>query len=104
MTLEEGELPDSTRGLSPPVGSVVDPGTLSFFNQWCSQNKKQPTWKFSDIAGTKATPLWSVEVWLDDKKIGDGVSTGKKGAKTEAAKKAMQALGINTGEAFFGIC
>ncbi|KAG8865154.1 hypothetical protein FRB96_000043 [Tulasnella sp. 330] len=96
-TLEDGEYADSNRGSSPPVGSVVDPGTLSFFNQWCSQNKKQPDWRFNDIAGTKATPLWSVEVWLDDIKIGDGVSTGKKGAKTEAAKKAMRNLGIDTG-------
>ncbi|KAG9015569.1 hypothetical protein FRB94_000174 [Tulasnella sp. JGI-2019a] len=93
---EEGESPDSNRE-STPVGSVVDPGTLAYFNQWCSQNKKEVEWRFNDIAGTKATPLWSVEAWLDGKKIGDGVLTSKKGAKTEAAKKAMRTLGITTG-------
>jgi len=93
-TLEDGELADSN---GVPVGSVVDPGTLAYFNQWCSQNKSVVDWKFKDIAGTKSTPLWCVEVWIDGHKVAEGVSTGKKGAKTEAAKRAMQHFQVNIG-------
>jgi len=92
---EEGELSDPNN--SAAAGSVVDPGTLAYFNQWCSQKKNIIDWKFKDIAGTKSTPLWCVEVWIDGSKIAEGVSTGKKGAKTEAAKRAIQALGIDLG-------
>jgi len=91
---EEGEISDPNK---PEAGSVVDPGTLAYFNQWCSQNKSVIDWRFKDIAGTKSTPLWCVEVWMDGNKIAEGVSTGKKGAKTEGAKRALQALGINLG-------
>lgn len=98
---EDGEASDSGgRATSPPAGSTTDPGSLSYFNQWCSQQHKHVDWKFHDIAGTKSTPLWSVEVWMDGTKLCEGVSTGKKGAKTEAAKKAMQTLGIAVGGFF----
>lgn len=98
---EEGEVQDFDRERSPSqadVGSIVDPGTLSYFNQWLQQNRKTVEWKTADAKGTKATPLWRVEVWMDGKKQGSGTSTGKKGAKILAAKQAMQNLGVLVGE------
>lgn len=97
---EDGEVPnDFPRATSPGSdnGSTVDPGTLSYFNQWCQQKGKKVDWKFTDAHGTKATPLWKVEAWMGNEKVGEGLATGKKSAKVFAAKKAMDKLGIVVG-------
>ncbi|KAG8931476.1 hypothetical protein FRC01_001256 [Tulasnella sp. 417] len=92
---EEGELTDQDRTKSPnedELGSKVDPGTLSFFNQLCQQRKYKVEWITSDAPGSKTTPLWRVEVKVDGKILGSGVATGKKGAKILAARQALPVI------------
>ena len=99
--MEDGEVSEADRARSPTladVGSIVDPGTLSYFNQYCQQNHVKVEWKTSDAKGTKATPLWRVVAIVNDKPVGEGMSTGKKGAKILAAKAAMKELGIAIGK------
>ncbi|KAG8998765.1 hypothetical protein FRB90_012240, partial [Tulasnella sp. 427] len=69
---EEGELTDQDRARSPSeeTGSVVDPGTLSYFNQLCQQKKHKVEWIVTDAPGTKSTPLWKVEVKVNGKIVG----------------------------------
>ena len=92
---EAGEMPPEE-----DFGSKPDPGTLSFFNQWCQQKKKNIRWVEKGEQINSATPIWEMTVFVDEVKRGGGRATNKKSAKVLAAKQAMEQMDIKIGKGF----
>jgi len=70
-------------------------GHLSIFHQHCQQTGKDLRWKYCDVPeGTKTTPIWSVDAFVDGEYVGMGKGNTKKVARNEAAKQGLKFLGI----------
>lgn len=77
-----------------PLRPAIDSGHLSFINQYFSQQGKYIDWRFLQAEGSKTTPVWVVEAHMDGVKIGSGKAPTKKGAKNEAARQALEQMGV----------
>ncbi|KAJ7223989.1 ribonuclease III domain-containing protein [Mycena rebaudengoi] len=89
-------------------------GHLALFNQRLQQENKHVEWLYSDQHpfgmdssappasggeafqhGSKATPIWSVQVVVDGEVFGRGKGNTKKAARNEAAKQGLARMGLN---------
>jgi ribonuclease-3 len=86
--------PTTSATASIPLSPAIDSGHLSYINQYFSQQGKYVDWRFLPSEGTKTTPVWVVEAYINNVKIGSGKAPTKKGAKNEAARQALQAMGV----------
>ncbi|KAJ7637200.1 ribonuclease III domain-containing protein [Mycena rosella] len=84
---------------SPPVGH------LALFNQHLQKGAQHVEWVYSDQhpfgdaaaaewAGSKTTPVWSVQVVVDGTVLGRGRGNTKKAARNAAAKEGLARLGV----------
>jgi len=81
--------------LPPPTIQTSKVGHLSLLNQHCQQKNLNLEWKYCDTpGGTKATPIWTVDAFVDGDLVGTGQSHTKKSARNEAAKQGLKFLGI----------
>jgi len=79
----------------PPSLQTSKVGHLSLLNQHCQQKDRNIEWKYCDVpGGTKATPVWTVDAFIDGDYVGNGQGHTKKAARNEAAKQALKFLGI----------
>ena len=70
-------------------------GHLSLFNQHCQQRELSIEWKYCDVlGGTKSTPVWTVDAFVDGEFVGTGQGQTKKTARNEAAKQGLKFLGV----------
>jgi ribonuclease III len=111
----------SSGGYTPPT-PPMESGYLPLFNQYIAQQHKFVEWVFTtaspaDPMGTrtnpiridmkalkrsaKTTPIWHVKAMLDGECVGRGKARTKKGAKNEAARKALIKLGVEVVSACF---
>jgi len=72
-----------------------DVGQLSYFNQHVIQKGRIAEWDFPPASGTKTTPIWHAELKVDGKNIAVGIGITKKAAKNDAARKALEILGVD---------
>ncbi|KAJ7285237.1 hypothetical protein C8J57DRAFT_1290887, partial [Mycena rebaudengoi] len=89
-------------------------GHLALFNQRLQQENKHVQWLYSDQHpfgmdssappasgeeafqhGSKATPIWSVQVVVDGEVFVRGKGNTKKAARNEAAKQGLARMGLN---------
>ncbi|KAJ7707392.1 ribonuclease III domain-containing protein, partial [Mycena rosella] len=87
---------------STPAGPV---GHLAVFNKHMQKRTQRVEWVYSDQhpfgdaaaaawAGSKTTPVWSVQVVVDGAVLGRGRGRSKKEARNEAAKEALAHLDV----------
>ena|ERR1700761_6931392 len=70
-------------------------GHLALFNQHCQQTDKSIEWKYCDLPeGTKTTPVWTVDAYVDGEFVGTGRGNTKKAARNDAAKQGLKYLGV----------
>ncbi|KAJ7129179.1 ribonuclease III domain-containing protein [Mycena epipterygia] len=97
---------------SPPLGTEASGGHLALFNQHLQKSDQRVEWSYSDqhpfgmdamevvppdafaLRGTKATPVWSVQVLVDGEVFGRGRGNTKKAARNEAAKQGLARMGV----------
>jgi ribonuclease-3 len=79
-----------TREANPPS----DLGQLAYFNQTMSQLKKSVDWKWQTTEGSKTTPIWTVDLYIDNELCVSARGSKKKLAQNEAAKEALLKLGL----------
>jgi ribonuclease III len=89
------KLPNSTPEDSsdPATLKTGDSGHLSFLNQSMTQQRKKTEWKFKS-EGSKTTPVHIAQVHIDKTLHGTGRGNTKKVAKNEAARQALEKLGL----------
>jgi hypothetical protein len=97
-------------------------GHLALFNQRLQQENKHVEWLYSDQHpfgmdssappasggeafqhGSKATPIWSVQVVVDGEVFGRGKGNTKKAARNEAAKQGLARMGLNVWWVFLSL-
>jgi len=79
----------------PPNIQTSLVGYLSLFNEHCKQKDLLVEWKYCDVpGGTKATPIWTVDVSINGEHAGTGQGHTKKTARNEAAKQGLKYLGV----------
>jgi len=77
------------------AGAGAETGYLPYLNQICAQRGWSVEWQFlpgDTISNT--TPQWAVECYVDKQLKGSARATKKQKAKHEAARQALNALGI----------
>ncbi|KAJ7771067.1 ribonuclease III domain-containing protein [Mycena maculata] len=99
---------------SPPLSPDSTVGHLALFNQHLQKGMQRVEWVYSDnhpfgmdnasagdvspdafaFRGTKTTPVWAVQVYVDGEVFGRGRGNTKKAARNEAAKQGLTRLGV----------
>jgi ribonuclease-3 len=85
---------DSSRSVSSQSSEVVG-GHLALFNQHCQRNGQRVEWKYCDIPeGSRNTPVWTVETYVNDRCVARGKGSTKKLARMDAAREGLRFLGV----------